>query len=48
MVYQFLQEKQIDDLEVMDKKSLVSAYLSLQAMYNDLEDDYTLNMIDTF
>ena len=48
MVYQFLQEKQIDDLEVMDKKSLVNAYLSLQAMYNDLEDDYTLNMIDTF
>lgn len=47
MVYQFLENKGKLDLEKLDKQTLVNAYLSLQDIYNKLEDDFAINMIET-
>jgi hypothetical protein len=46
MVYQFLENKEKFDLEKLDKQTLVNNYLYLQDIYNKLEDDFALNLIE--
>lgn len=48
MVYQFLENKEKHDLEQLDKEALIRAYLSLQDVYNVLEDDFAFNAIESF
>lgn len=46
MTYNFLENKERADLEKMNTREIVDAYLSLQNMYNNLEEDFSLKLLD--
>ena len=46
MTYNFLENKERADLEKMKTREIIDAYLSLQNMYNDLEEDFSLKILD--
>ena len=45
MTYQFLENFNLSDLHKMDKASLISNYLKLQQQYDNLEEEYALNLL---
>lgn len=47
MTYNFLENKERADLEKMKTREIIDAYLSLQNMYNDLEEDFSLKILDS-
>lgn len=46
-MYNFLENKERTDLEKMKIGDLIDAYLFLQNMYNALEEDFSLRILDS-
>ena len=47
MKYNFFETKQRTDLEKMKINEIIDAYLSLQDMYDSLEEDFSLTILDS-
>ena len=45
MTYHFIENYNISDLAEMDKSSLISHYMKLQREYDNLEEEYALNLL---
>lgn len=45
MTYQFIESYNISDLNEMDKSSLISHCMKLQREYDNLEEEYALNLL---
>lgn len=46
MAYKFLENKERSDLENMKTNEIIEAYVSLQNLYNDLEEEFALKNLE--